>query len=35
MIDLAKEEISKIDSKILEPACGNGNFIIEILNRKL
>lgn len=35
MIDLAKDEISKIDSKILEPACGNGNFIIEILNRKL
>ena len=35
MLDLVKEETDRIDSRFLEPACGNGNFLVEILNRKL
>lgn len=35
MCDLAKDETYRIDSKVLEPACGDGNFLAEILNRKL
>ncbi|MBQ7308395.1 MAG: SAM-dependent DNA methyltransferase [Clostridia bacterium] len=35
MLDLVKQETERIDSKFLEPACGNGNFLIEILKRKL
>lgn len=35
MLDLVKEESYRIDSKFLEPACGNGNFLIEILERKI
>lgn len=35
MCDLVKDETERIDSKVLEPACGNGNFLAEILNRKL
>ena len=35
MLDLVKEESYRIDSKFLEPACGNGNFLIKILERKL
>lgn len=35
MLDLVKEEVERIDSRILEPACGNGNFVSEILQRKL
>jgi len=35
MLDMIKDEINKIPSKILEPACGTGNFLVEILNRKL
>ena len=35
MCDLAKDECERIDSRILEPACGNGNFLAEILTRKL
>lgn len=35
MLDLVKDESCRIDSKFLEPACGNGNFLIEILARKL
>lgn len=35
MLDLVKNETERIDSRFLEPACGNGNFLIEILNRKL
>ena len=31
MIDLAKISINNLDSRILEPACGNGNFLYEIL----
>ena len=35
MLNLVKDESYRIDSRFLEPACGNGNFVIEILNRKL
>ena len=35
MCDLVAEECEKIDSTFLEPACGEGNFLIEILSRKL
>lgn len=35
MLDLVKDECNKIDSTFLEPACGNGNFLVEILRRKL
>lgn len=35
MLDLVQEEAEKITSTFLEPACGNGNFLVEILLRKL
>ena len=35
MCDLVKEETERIDSRFLEPACGDGNFLAEILTRKL
>ena len=35
MLDLVKEETERIDSRFLEPACGSGNFIVQILRRKL
>jgi len=35
MLDLVKSETERIDSRFLEPACGTGNFLIEILERKL
>lgn len=35
MLDLVKDESERIDSRFLEPACGDGNFVIEILRRKL
>ena len=35
MLDLVKHETERIDSRFLEPACGNGNFIAEVLIRKL
>lgn len=35
MCDLVKEETERIESRFLEPACGNGNFLAEILRRKL
>ena len=35
MLDLVKDETERIDSRFLEPACGNGNFLIEVLRRKL
>ena len=31
MLDLVKQETERIDSRFLEPACGDGNFLIEIL----
>src|SRR3954447_12012877 len=35
MLDLVKGETERIDSRFLEPACGSGNFIVQILRRKL
>jgi hypothetical protein len=35
MLDLVKHETERIESRFLEPACGNGNFLAEILERKL
>ncbi len=35
MLDLVKQETERIESRFLEPACGTGNFLIEILDRKL
>lgn len=35
MLDLVKVQTESIDAKFLEPACGNGNFLAEILRRKL
>lgn len=35
MLDMVKSETDRIESRFLEPACGNGNFLAEILRRKL
>lgn len=35
MLDLVQQETLRIESRFLEPACGTGNFLIEILTRKL
>ena len=35
MLDLVNKEASKITTTFLEPACGNGNFLVAILKRKL
>lgn len=36
MCDLIPSEVwEDIDSRFLEPACGNGNFLVEIFGRKL
>ena len=35
MLDLVKQETDRVDSRFLEPACGDGNFLAEILRRKL
>lgn len=35
MLDLVAQETERIDSRFLEPACGTGNFLTEILSRKL
>lgn len=35
MLDLVKVETERIDSRFLEPACGSGNFLVPILERKL
>jgi len=35
MLDLVKQETERIDSRFLEPACGTGNFLVEVLRRKL
>ncbi len=35
MLDLVKAETERIDSRFLEPACGSGNFLVQILRRKL
>lgn len=35
MLDLVKHESERIDSRFLEPACGSGNFLVAVLQRKL
>jgi len=35
MLDLVQQETQRIESRFLEPACGNGNFLAEVLKRKL
>jgi hypothetical protein len=35
MLDLVKGETERIDSRFLESACGSGNFLVRILQRKL
>ena len=35
MLDLVQQETQRVDSRFLEPACGDGNFLAEILRRKL
>lgn len=35
MLDLVKDESHRIDSRFLEPACGSGNFLVQVLRRKL
>lgn len=34
MLDLVKDESERIDSRFLEPACGSGNFLVRVLQRK-
>jgi hypothetical protein len=34
-LDLVKGETERIDSRFLEPACGSGNFVVRVLQRKL
>lgn len=35
MLDVVKGETERIDSRFLEPACGSGNFLVPVLQRKL
>lgn len=35
MLDMVKGEVERLDSRCLEPSCGTGNFLVEILSRKL
>lgn len=35
MLDLVKDETERIDSRFLEPACGTGSFLVQVLRRKL
>lgn len=35
MLELVKGEAERIDSRFLEPACGSGNFLVRVLQRKL
>ena len=35
MLDLVKDETERIDARFLETACGSGNFLVQILKRKL
>lgn len=35
MCDLVEQETERIDSRFLEPACGDGNFLSVVLKRKL
>lgn len=35
MLDMIPEDSYRIDCRILEPSCGTGNFVEEVLHRKL
>ena len=35
MLDLVADQITRIDATFLEPACGSGNFLVEILRRRM
>lgn len=35
MLGLVKGTVERVDSNVLEPACGNGNFLVQVLRRKL
>src|SRR5688572_3639483 len=35
MLELVKDETERIDSRFLEPACGSGTFLVQVLRRKL
>ena len=35
MLDLVAGETERIDARFLEPACGSGNFLVPVLQRKL
>src|SRR3989344_3355567 len=35
MLGLVQNETERIDSRFLEPACGTGNFLVPILEKKL
>lgn len=35
MLDLVSDEVERLDSTILEPACGEGAFILKIFDRKM
>jgi hypothetical protein len=35
MLNLVQDETERIDSRFLEPACGSGNFLVRVLQRKL
>lgn len=35
ILDLVKQETDRIESRFLEPACGTGNFLVQVLRRKL
>lgn len=35
MLDMVRGETERIDARFLEPACGSGNFLVQVLRRKL
>lgn len=35
MLDLVEGEADRIDARFLEPTCGSGNFLVQVLQRKL
>ena len=35
ILDMLVNEVNRVDSKFYEPACGDGNFLTEILKRKI
>lgn len=35
MLDLVRAETERVDARVLEPACGSGNFLVAVLHCKL